>query len=230
MEKKGFVSILIILLVLVNLSFIYAQTSDSIEQQKIDNAYQCVLDKITGNCASLSNEEKIFSLLSVNQCQTELKNSSYNNLECWSSGTGSCKLKTTAQAVLAFDHINENTTKAQEWLLSQARKTSELTWYLQVESPNPTTCIVTYDEMEYTISIGENKKINRNAGNCLTLTSDNYWFEVLPLCYGIEFRVSCDENFLTTLLFRKSDSSTIHVSDKSSSSLVGSTIKEFPIL
>lgn len=214
---------LIIFIILISLSLLQAQVNSTEEQQKIDEAYSCLEDKIEGNCESLPTEEKIFSLLAINECKAEIIDDSSDE-GCWPSGD--CSLKTTAQAVLALDNVGANTDKAQQWLLSQNRTPSELTWYLQIESSELTTCGISYTGFSSTIEITEDKKISGDAGQCLSLAQDDYWLEISSLCYDQEFSISCDKDFFTTLLFRKQGSPIIHVSQEISHASTGGTTTE----
>ena len=224
---KGLISLrILVLLTLFVLLFLplFSAAENDTNQTQVNKAYACLQDKVSGKCADLSVEEKTFSLLSINQCRTELLADSSNSGECWPSSN--CMVKETAQATLALGKRGGSTTAAQAWLLSKNVTPSELSWYLEIESPEPTTCTITYDSSSYTVSIDAEKKIDTGAGNCLSLAQENYWLRVSPACYNTEFRVSCDENFLTTTLFRKSTSSTIHVSEKTSSAAAGGTTSE----
>jgi len=225
MTKKRILGILIIFLILISFSLLQAQISPEEEEEKIDNAYSCLADKVEGECSSLSPEEKIFSLLAINQCRAEVINDSSDE-ECWPAG--SCRLKTTAQAVLALNSAGINTDDAQQWLLSQNKIPSELTWYLQIESNDQTTCTIEHTGFSGTINIMEDKKISGDAGQCLSLAQSNYWLEIStsPFCYNQEFSISCDKDFFTTLLFRKQDSPIIHVSQEISSAAAGGTTIE----
>jgi len=225
--KRGSFLILLFFLVLLPLqfSFISAATNDT-EQTKINKAYSCLQGKTNTSekCSSLSTEEKIFSVLAINQCKAELISDSANLGECWPSSN--CKIKPTAQAILALNKAKSSTTKAQEWLYSKNATPTELSWYLEIDSSEAATCMINYAGSSYTVEIGEDKKINSGAGSCLFPDPNGYWLSISPSCYNLEFTISCDKNFLTTTLFRKSTSSTIYVSEKTSSASAGGTTKE----
>lgn len=223
MEKRALLGGLIILLILTTFSVLQAQTASE-EQEKVDDAYACLIDRVDDRCASLSTEEKIFTVLSANKCKAELITDSSNNGECWPDPD--CEIKTTAQAVLALDNVGVNTALAEAWLLSQNQTTTELFWYLEIESSEATTCTINYAGVSSNINIGEDKKISNNAGSCLVRAQDNYWLRISPTCYDHEFEISCNQKFLTTLLFRKSGSSTIYVSQDSSSASAGGITTE----
>jgi len=237
MKKIVLFSILIIIFLSLNVSFIIAQTNETNDtgeiiidssgssQDQIDNAYSCLENKIDDiSCSSLSLEERIFSLLSVRKCKNEVLSESENNNECWPKSD--CNVKTTAQAILALEESGSSTDKAELWLLSQNTTPLDVDWFLEIESSEATGCSVTYSENSYNINIDAEKKINSGAGTCLTLSDNRYWLKVSPSCYNEEFRISCDKGFLTTLLFRKKSSQTIHVSEKTSSASAEGTTTE----
>ncbi len=166
---------------------------------KINNGYSCLSEKIdVRGCDSLSEGEKVFSALASGDCKTSLK----------SDPKFKSNLKYTAQSVLALGGDLEG----EEWLLDQKIDTSdEITWFLQIESTEATTCQINYDGQDYPVSIGTDKKFNTNAGTCLTLAAGGYWLEINSACYDELFEVSCDQSFLTSLLYQKQNPDTIYV-------------------
>ena len=224
MKKRGRWGIFFIFLILFG-SFLQAQTNATTEEEKINKAYSCLLDKVKDNCATISTEERIFSLLALNRCKTDVMANSFSDGTCWPGPSEeNCQIKTTAQAVLALNSARANVDKAKTWLLSKSTSPPQITWYLQIESSEETTCTITYAQQSLTINIGEDKRITNDAGPCLSLAYGNYWLEILhtsSYCRDLEFDISCDQNFLTNLLFKKLDSSTIYVSEESSSASAG---------
>ena len=211
--KKGVVILGIFLLFM--LPFVFAQ------QVKVDKAVKCLGDKITkSTCAELSAEEKIFSLLAVQKCEAELLSDSKNSYECWPKS--GCKIKQTAQAILALDSVGTSTEKAQAWLMSQAKNSSDVLWYLQIDTNEPSSCAISYSGSSYPITIDENKKINTNAGDCLRLSQDNYWLRIPTNCFDANFEISCDKQFKTSMIFRQTSSPTFYVSEKINSGSAGS--------
>jgi len=207
---------------MLNLPFIISQ-ENSEEEAKVTKAYQCLDNKINNSCSQLTLEQQIFSMLAIGKCSSELKASSKNN-ECWPNS--SCRIKTTAQAILALSNMETDTSKAEQWLLSQNKTASDLEWYLQIEALNSTKCDISYGSSIYSINIGEDKKIDSAAGSCLTLAEGNYWLKISPACYDSEFKISCDRDFLTNLLFKKKDLSTVHVLDETNFGAAGETTEE----
>ena len=203
--------------------FLSAAENDT-ENSQIDKAYDCLKNKTESKCASLSYEEKIFTLLAIDKCESELLTDSMNNATCFPAS--GCKIKSTAQAILALDNADVSTSKSETWLLSQNKTPLDVVWYLQLDSPGATTCSIKYGGASYSISIGENKKINSAAGSCLTLAQDGYWLEVSQNCYNYEFELSCDAQFITNLLFKKKDATEIYVSGTTNSASAEGTTKE----
>ncbi|MEK6840957.1 MAG: hypothetical protein AABX79_03310 [Nanoarchaeota archaeon] len=211
-RSRGLVFLcLFLVLSIFILSLAAAQNNDT-EQEKVNLAYQCLKDKVSGKCSTLSSEEKVFSALATGDCKSDL--------------TSDAKFKTdvkyTAQAVLAL----KGNSDGEKWLISRNVTPTELVWFLEIESPNQTSCSIKYSGQSYNVDIAADKKISSNAGSCLVLAQGDYWLRVSPSCYGTEFSISCNQNFLTTLLFKKSTSSTIHVLDKTNSAAPGGTTKE----
>jgi len=136
--------------------------------------------------------------------------------ECWPSG--SCKIKDTALALLALDHLGENTEKAEKWLLSKNKTATDILWLLQEDSESETKCTITYDQVDYQTTISADKKIGSPAGSCLTIYSNNFWFQVATSCYDKEFTLSCDKNFLANFLYKRAGTGNVYYVDSNTKS------------
>jgi hypothetical protein len=207
--KREVMFIFIFVFFLLSVSLIYAS-----EEDQVQKAYSCLETRINQtNCStSFSFEDKAFSFLATGdlRCQKEIMLQNLSN-QCWPKS--GCDVKSTAQAILGLNVKEINTTKAENWLLTQTAIPTDMDWFLEIESLSSTNCTVVYSSAPYTVSIGSDKKISSNAGTYLTLVQDNYWLQISPSIYNKNITVSCDKPFITTLLFRKKDSSTIHVSE-----------------
>ncbi len=224
MKKRILVFSILFLIFILPLVFAENESATLTDSQKVDQSYTCLKDKISEKgCSNLGFEEKVFAVMSIGKCKSELVSEGKND-ECWPSK--SCTLKETAQAILALNEAGKSTTEAEEWLLDQKMSPSELTWYLQIESPEETNCKISYDNKDYNIVINKEKQISVGAGSCLALSEGQWWLRVAPSCYGKEFEISCDKRFLTNLLFKKQDSSTIHVSEITTESSADGVNKE----
>lgn len=236
MRKEAVIFAFVLLISAFFISGIYAD-----EASQVNDAYVCLEHQI-GNetCQDLTTEEKIFSLLAVGECKDELINSSITNDKCWSKvkGQSVCDIETTAKAVLALDSIGANTTLQEEWLLNQVGISTDLEWFLQVDNsgggdqemdcsvlvPRQGTTFNPYDE--YSFKIGEDKKITSNAGSCLIRANNNYWFRITESCYDRTFQISCNKDFITTLVYKEKTSSTYHISDEVHSASSGADTTE----
>jgi hypothetical protein len=184
---------------------------------KIDKAHSCLEEKIDDKeCDNLASEEKVFSFLATGKCKAEvLDDSKYKS-----------DIKYTAQVILGLKESNSDSTEAEEWLFEKNRTTTGIDWFLEIESPEATSCTVSYSSSNQ-IEINEDKTINFvSGGNCLSSSANGYWIGVSSNCYDEDFTISCDKQFLTTLLYQKQGDDTIYVSEKTSSASAEGTTEE----
>jgi len=219
--KRGLLFILFISLLFVSITFISAQNLTA-EEVKVVKARSCLSNQI-GDCSSLSVEDKIFSLLSVGQCKDSLFEDS-DNSECWPDGN--CGLVPTAQATLALHKTGNLAESSKNWLLSNNRTTTNINWFLEIDAPSGSSCDISYDSTTHDVNINEDKTLSSSAGSCLQRTSDGYWLRVSPTCYEKEFTVSCDQPYITSLLYQRQGSSTIYVSESINSASAGASATE----
>ena len=210
MKKDGIIALFVVLSVLSLI--LIASAAETTDDTKVAKAYTCLEDKIKDKCGSLSVEEQAFTVLATGKCSSELKDNSKDKAgECWPS---TCRLRDTALGVLAFDRVGKSTSDAEKWLLSKKKVPKDLIWYLEIDADEETDCTIKYGAVEKKIRIGEDKKINTGAGACLSLAQDNYWLKIKDSCYEVNFTISCDKDFKTTLLYSQKNSATIYVSSK----------------
>ncbi len=219
MKKKVLLFSILFLVLILPAIFAAANDTDLSDDEKVNQAYDCLQNKIEDKeCDNLGFEEKVFSVLATGECLDELMDDGSND-ECWPDN--GCTLKSTAQAALALESEGEDTDDAVDWLFDQKMSPTDITWYLQIESPEETRCKISYDSNHYEIIINKEKQISVGAGSCLALSEGKWWLRIAPSCYGKDIRVSCDKRFLTNLLFKKQDSTIIHVSEKTTESSSG---------
>lgn len=212
--KKAVILVFFLFAILILSSLSLAQNSTE------EKAYSCLENKVDNNCANMPLEEQAFSLLAISKCSSELKDKSSNN-ECWPSS--GCKIKDTALALLALSYSGADTDKIQKWLLSK-NKTSPLEWYLEIDASTNTSCTLTYGTTSRKITISDDKKISGDPGSCFELAYNNYWLKIDPSCLRKNITISCNKDFISTLLYKKSDSQVWHVSsDVESASAGGKT-------
>lgn len=223
--KRGLV-ILFLSLILLGIL-----TSFVLADDNVDKAYTCLEGKVKDKCSQLTLEEQEFSLLALaydsgiqGQCKNAMMSNSKNN-ECWPKS--SCTLRETALATLALNYIGADASKPEKWLISQNKTPDELTWYLEIDTKEISTCKISYDNSSSTantITIAGDKKLSiSGSGNCLFLSSPNYWLQISQSCLTKNFKVSCDKDFITALLYKKTGSDVWHVSSQTKSSSASGT-------
>jgi hypothetical protein len=219
MKKVG----VILLLICFMFPLILAanSTTNSTNTDGIKKGFVC-LDEKVGDCSDLTTQEIALTILatpdkSFDSCVSELKKrmSSDN----WDN------VRDTALAVLALKHAGQDTKLSEEWLIEQSKTPTNLIWYLEEDSNGETECHIGYESSDYIINIGENKKIDKDAGSCLTKTQSNYWFTVSQSCYDKEFTLECNQNFIATFLYKNKNSPTIYVLEGTQSSPAFGTLK-----
>ncbi len=195
------------------------------EEDQVESGYSCLESRInqTG-CTNLNFEEKVFSYLATGECGSQLSADNSSN-QCWPKS--GCRIKSTAQAVLALNKKTDTTT-AENWLLRQTAVPSGIDWFLEIEVPDgETTCTLVYPgSSPRTITIREDKTLSSGAGNYLTLSSGGYWLKINPAIYNKEIYISCEKQFITTLLFMKAGFSTVHVSEYVHGAGAGGNVSE----
>lgn len=216
MSKAGvLLSILLLSILVVNLAL-------AEDQALVDKAYTCLEGKVNKCSGVNSVEDQAFSILALayksdifSPCKTALMNNAKDN-ECWPKA--SCKIKETAEAVLALNYIGQDTSKPEAWLLKQNKTPTDLNWYLEIDARDATSCTVKYDNstsVSHTITMAGDKKLSLSgSGSCLSLANANYWLQISSSCTGKTFKVSCDKDFFTALLYKKSNSDIWYVSSK----------------
>lgn len=229
MKKRVLIISLILLIILPLL--VIAQDDDIITLDGIEKAYSCLEDKLGSDCGSSKlTEQSVLSLLAgaydsgiQSNCKDSLTTKKQNN--CWSvTESGTCDLSSTAHAILALNYIREETEDYTDWLLDKKQITPDLDWFLEIDANEATACsIKTNEASETTFAISEDKKIS-GTSSCLSPAEQNYFLKISDSCLENNFTISCDKNFITTLLYKKTGSSVYYVSSKThSASAEGST-------
>jgi hypothetical protein len=221
--KKGMTILIISALIIFSISFMSADNNSTTAVS--DKGYACLQSKVQDNCASLSTEQKTFSLLAIGQCKNELLSDAQDN-QCWPN-TG-CTIKATSQAILALKGNPLN--KSATWLLGQRMTPPGMDWLLQINPNGVGKCTVSYSSSSFTVSIDANGQItSNNLGPCLKVYTGNYWLQIQnsQSCFNNAYNISCDTSFLTNLLYKDQATSTVYVlSGLHSSSAEGKTTEQ----
>jgi len=217
--KKLVVFMLIFIMLVVPMVLAAENVSES--DNPIEKAYNCLDDRVKDR-TDLSLQEAIFTTLAAGYKENVVKiiedgKKENDEGDCWPKDN--CKIKETSQVLLAYERIGRNTDKIVEWLLSKNATSVDLVWNLEIDSANhvPMSCTITYDGQDKSINIGDDMKISGNPGSCLEIASKGYWVKVRNNCLDREFKVSCEEDFITTLIYQKGTGGTIYVSSNTNS-------------
>lgn len=222
-------SFLITLTIAATNTSINTSSSTSINTENlegVDKAYACLKNQLGDNCASASSaEQAVLSLLAIaydSSLQSSCKNAlmGFEKTNCFApTSSGSCDIKSTAQAVLALNYIGKNDEKYTNYLLSKRKLTKNLNWFLEIDANEETTCkIKVNDANEKSFKMTADKKIT-GSSSCLSSAENGYFLQISSTCFDDNFTISCDKDFITTLLYKKDLSSTsaYHLSSKTNS-------------
>lgn len=222
MKKTCALAILSLLLFSISLTVAADnETTEQSDSDKIQNGFDCLEEK-AGDCSTLTTQETALTILATpdnifDDCVQELENRQES--DNWGN------VRDTALAILALKHAGKDTEPAEDWILEQEQIPTELIWYMQQDSNTKTECHISYDANGYTINVEENKKIDSNAGQCLSLAQSNFWLQIAPACYNKEFTIECDQDFIANLLYKNKKSPTIHIPKGTDSSPAFGTIE-----
>ena len=230
MSKKGLIVLIFsVVFVLFLASFAFALENESADS--IAKAYTCLKNKISEkNVSTLSLGEATFSVLALGRQDLldRVKSFKDDSYSCWPKGA--CKLKETAQALLAYKRTGQDTTSIKDWLLSKNTTASELEWLLEIDTDGvASSCTVTSGQKTSTITISEDAKIQGNlAGSCFTLALGDYMLKVTSSssCLRNNISISCDKNFVTSMLYKKVNGDTLFVLPEATSVSPGASTTE----
>ncbi|MFA5258518.1 MAG: hypothetical protein WC979_04265 [Candidatus Pacearchaeota archaeon] len=225
MKKECALTIIAFLAILFTTSFALAAENQSASVQ--DTGYECLKATLDDNCGNTQNTElAAFSLLAMaydSKVQSECKNllKGKINGDCWgTTASTSCDIKSTALGILALLNINEDVDDQINWLLSKRQLKTGLTWYLEIDSNNQTECNINGKK----IIINENKKIGGSDPAGLVKAYNDNWFEIKDISKN--YTISCDQDFITTLLYKKPASSVFYVSNRAHSAVASDSTEE----
>lgn len=206
-----------LLLAVLIIPIVVADGNGSIDN--VQKAYNCLENRI-GNRTDLSLDEAIFSTLALGYKSSVFESIDKNKKSdemCWPKN--GCKLKETAQVALAYNRVQKDADGIVSWISSKNATSSELIWYLEIDNTNhiPSSCKIKYDGQEKSIEIRADMKLQGSPGSCFDIASEGYWLKINNNCLNKEFSISCDQDFITTLIYQKSGGGTIYVSSKTNS-------------
>ena len=177
------------------------------EEVKVEKAYQCLKDKID-DAPRVSFSEAVFGVMALgkyNGLFANITKEKKANEWCWPASGSGCKLKDTAQVLLAYDRAGESTTEIEKWLLGKNGTSVDLAWFIEIdgERQQPTSCSLKWDGGTGSIKIDANAKISGSPGSCLMISSSGYLLRIRDSCINKRFDITCNGSFITTLLYQK---------------------------
>jgi hypothetical protein len=201
MQNRG---VFVFLLTLSMLSVVSAAGNDS---SVSDRAYACLENQVATK-PSLALDEALFSVMALGSGEKALKvieqeEKKESTGSCWPKG--GCTIKQTAQAVLALRQAGRDVTPGTNWLLNKTGVATDLAWYLEIdtEQQRPSSCTIKYDAGSYTVRIRDDMRLSSSAGSCLSLSPSGFLLRVRESCLSKTFDVSCNETFVTSLVYQK---------------------------
>ncbi len=209
---------LALFLILFSLTIVAAADNSTTNQTeaktKINKGFTCLEEKAK-KCQGLTTQEIALTIMATpdkifDDCVDELKDKKKS--DHWGN------IRDTSLAIIALKHAGEDTEASEKWLLKQNKTPTDLIWYLQQDSNGAVECHIGYNANDYTININEDKKIDKNAGSCLTRAQSNFWLQINNVCYEEKFKIECDKDFIANLIYRNKNAPTIYVLEGTSSS------------
>ncbi len=226
------VSLVVVISIILSLNIISATNHTNVSKEtriiptvaedyedSIKKAYSC-LDNQIKDKTSMSLQEAVFGTLALGSKKNLddiIESKKRPNDNCWPKE--GCTLKDTSQVLMAYDRINKDSSKINSWISAKNSTPSELNWYLEIDINNhvPAQCTLKYDGTERKIQINDEMKIEGSPGNCLSVSSSGYWLSIRDNCVDKKFEISCQEDFVTTLLYQRSNGGTVFVSSETHS-------------
>lgn len=210
-----------ILFVILFSAFTLAQSNESFGD--IGKAYLC-LEKQINEKASLSLQDAIFGTLALgsNQKLDDVIRQEKGNEACWPK---TCNIKESAQVLLSY-RGGKSSKDIENWLLSKSMTSKDLIWYLEIDIQNhlASECNIKYDTNNAKIKIKEDMTLEGSPGRCLSISYGGYWLQISNECIDKEFEISCDKDFVTTLVYQRKSGENVFVSsDTHSSASLGTT-------
>jgi len=227
MRKEGlkFLSFFVILLMLIGGVFAQLETDANGDgEDLVDKAYDCLNDRIDESTLSL--QDAVFSVLAVGADQKlldKIDSEKSPNEDCWPKG--GCKIRDSALVMLAYDRIGKNSDGVESWLKSKSVGVEDLDWFLQIdiETGVAASCTINYDGQDRSISILEDQTISGSAGACFSIANEGYWLQIRSNCLDKEFTISCDQDFITAILYQRRDGPIFVSSDSQGAASLGTT-------
>lgn len=172
----------------------------------VAKAYGCLNSKIESS-AGLSLQDAIFSSLAVgsnSKIDSAIAGEKAADNECWPAA--GCKVKDTAQAAIVYSRLGKTTAGIKTYLDTRIGKASGLDWFVQIDIPGreQASCTLKVGDESRPVTIRKDQTIQGTLGKCFALGGSGYWLKVNPSCYEKDISISCDRDFVSSLLYQRS--------------------------
>jgi len=225
--KKGVIEIFFVFVILIsgiviasnhtNVSDDKKKVVDSVD--KVEKGYQCLEDLVKEK-EGIALQEAIFGSLALgsnSKLKEAIEKEKRDSDACWPRS--GCSVQDSAQVLLAYDKISGNKEEIKKWLLSKSISAKDLVWYLEIDidSHEISECKLKYGSYDLKIKVKEDMTLEGNAGSCLDISYGGYWFKINEKCLDTEFEISCDKDFVTTLVYQRKEGENVYVSSNTHS-------------
>ncbi len=223
------VSISLIFIILMLGSCLAAENATAGDQDKVDKAYKCLENQVKDK-TTLSFQEAIFSSLALggkSNLADRIDADKDTTNSCWPKA--GCKIKDSAIAALAYNRVGKDIANTKKWLLSKNASASDLKWFLEIDISEhvPANCTINDGQKDNKIKIGDDMKIKGVVGSCLSIDTQGYMLRINNNCMKTEFKISCDQNFVSATLYQKGTGGTLFVLPEShSAASLGTTTEK----
>lgn len=227
---KGRLTVLCSLAILVILSSAAYAVEEVSDSAKVSKAQQCINDLIKDKEPSeIGFQDAVFSMLALGSKQNlveKIDSEKKGDESCWPKS--SCKIKDSSQVLLAYRGAGKISEDIKKWIIGKNISINGLSWYLQIDIENQekSACTISYDSQNVNLNIDVGAKITGTTGSCLDISSNGYWLTVRRTCQDKTFSISCDKNFITSILYQKGSDGAVYVSNDATSSAAGGSNEE----
>ena len=211
-EKRIFVLILATIIVSL-LSLGIASAANDTDVDAVAKGYSC-LQNLVKDKTTLSLQEATFAMLALgssgNKNLEDVLDAQKDSKGCWPKAA--CKLKETAQAALAYNRIGKSTSDVEKWIYLKNITSTDLKWYLEIDIPDVVTsnCTIKYGSETKSFKVLNTMEVRGTFGSCFS-TENQYMLRINSNCLDSEFEISCDQNFVTTILYQKTTGGTTFI-------------------
>ena len=212
MKKRFLVSYIVLSLIFSSILVSAMVSAADTETQKVAASYKYLTNAVAGTWGSQDSENNALALLALAyddalafDGKESLMSKSLHG-SCWPSS--SCKIKSTALAMLALNRMGEDTDNVTAWIMSKQKafQTSGISWYLQLDSSAQTNCTVRYETSR---TVQDKLILNKDktyalpsASSCLELSGDRYWMRIKSTCLDKSYYITCDDSAVASLLYK----------------------------